>query len=166
MRVRGKLLRDVEPSDIVDLVTDGAPETVTLDYKEKITDAQEFAKDVAAFANTSGGVLLYGIAERPEDVERIRLETVGVEKTGADDLLRLEQVIRDHTDPHLTGCDIRSFTPCPWADFGTWLISYQGETSCRPSSGFPRRDGRTGPTLMGFCFSKSTRARCAPTLSG
>ena len=118
MRLRGKLLRETVSSDIATLVPDDVPESVELDYKEKLpgepgSERREFARDVAAMANTSGGVLLYGIAERVEDGKKTGLpeKIVGVGEIVPDhELRRLEQVIREQTDPRLTGCDVRAFS--------------------------------------------------------
>lgn len=51
---------------IVDAVSAGVGEAEDLDWKEavdEIKDPKEFAKDVAAMANTHGGVIVFGVRE-------------------------------------------------------------------------------------------------------
>lgn len=117
MRLRGKLLKDVTEDDLLALVADGVPESVELDYKEMLPgppgERKEFAQDVAALANTRGGVLLYGITERAEGAEKtgVAERIVGVGDIAADhELRRLENTIRELTDPHLTGCHAQALT--------------------------------------------------------
>jgi Putative DNA-binding domain len=117
MRLRGKLFQDMEPDDVLALVADEVPESVELDYKERLpgepSERKEFAKDVAAMANTRGGVLLYGIVERVENGKKTGLpeKVVSLGQLAADhELRRLEQVIRDLSDPHITQCSARALT--------------------------------------------------------
>jgi hypothetical protein len=110
-------LRDVTPADIVALLADQVPESAQLDYKQALpgdaeSERKEFVKDVTAMANTSGGVLLYGITERVEDGQRTGLpeKIVGVGDIASDhEARRLENIVRDRTDPQLTSCAARTF---------------------------------------------------------
>lgn len=58
------------------MIADGAEENLALDYKRADSLAKtdgkraEITKDVSAFANSSGGVLIYGVAEFDEDGRR------------------------------------------------------------------------------------------------
>jgi hypothetical protein len=61
-------------SDILDLVNERAEESLTLEFKA--CDAlrnkrwrEEFAKDVSAFANSAGGIIIYGLREDPQTHE-------------------------------------------------------------------------------------------------
>ena len=55
--------------DLQELIRDQVSESLTLDYKAspamQRTDAKkaELSKDVSAFANSAGGILVYGIVE-------------------------------------------------------------------------------------------------------
>ncbi len=55
--------------DILSLITDAVQESISLEYKSAAsldrTDAKkkEVSKDVSAFANSAGGVLVYGVQE-------------------------------------------------------------------------------------------------------
>ncbi len=56
-------------SDILELIENETPESLTLDYKRSDSLAKdskkrnEISKDVSAFANSAGGILIYGVAE-------------------------------------------------------------------------------------------------------
>lgn len=67
-QVLGVRLDQLDWDALVRLAASGAPEAVDLEYKESHygtgdSDKREFAKDVAALANTNGGLLLIGIGE-------------------------------------------------------------------------------------------------------
>lgn len=117
MRLRGKHLRQVRPEEIDALAEDEIRESVELDYKERLpgtlaSERNEFAKDVAAMANTRGGVLLFGIKERVENGKHTGLpeKIVGVGGITPDhEVRRLEQMVRDLTDPALTGAHAQVF---------------------------------------------------------
>jgi len=53
-------------ADIDKLITDEVQESIHLDYKDSraILDFDELAKDVSAFANSDGGLLIFGIQEK------------------------------------------------------------------------------------------------------
>lgn len=56
-------------SDLQQLIDDGVQESLTLDYKRSAAlnrlnpSRNELSKDVAAFANSAGGMIIYGISE-------------------------------------------------------------------------------------------------------
>lgn len=77
-------------------------ETLTLDFKgQHKKDSGEMAKDMAAFANTHGGVILIGVAETADNYERSLLTKAEAKQVakdyedGARDLL----APRPHVDP-------------------------------------------------------------------
>lgn len=110
MRLHGQQLEDVEWNDLVQLVNRQVPESPTLDYKATLpsrTDAgrKELLADVSAMANSSGGILLYGISEARESDEGKTdrpAALVGLPDTNAvEEQQRLEQTIRSGLDPPL-----------------------------------------------------------------
>jgi hypothetical protein len=59
----------ITKEDVENLVADAVPESHTLDYKQEMPDESpkgklDFLTDIAAFANASGGDLIFGIKER------------------------------------------------------------------------------------------------------
>jgi len=80
-----------------------------LDYKRDLPGRnpeakRELAADVSAFANATGGHLLFGVEEN----EGVATNIVGVEVSDADDeALRLDQTIRAGVDPRIFGLTIR-----------------------------------------------------------
>ncbi len=104
-----KKLADVEFADISALRANGVPEGRFLDYKAeavggKDDDKKEFLADVSAFANASGGDIVFGVQDRQGLPETI----VGVELDDADrEKLRLGDLIRTGLEPRLAAVDFR-----------------------------------------------------------
>lgn len=80
MSIFGKPLVKVTEKDLKKLIANKVPESVHLDYKAKAygdTDEEikEFLKDVSAFANAQGGLLLIGIKEE----NSMPVEIIGID---------------------------------------------------------------------------------------
>ena len=63
-----KQLNDVQESDLVALISNAVAEGKTIDYKQALPgnsagEKKEFLADVSSFSNTSGGDLIFGMAE-------------------------------------------------------------------------------------------------------
>lgn len=109
-------LNDLTPAHIESLIESEVQESLTLDYKQQLPsrgrdDKKEFLYDVAAMANSAGGHLVYGIAERRTEEDK---------PTGSPDRLlgsrypnlqeeeiRLSNYIRDGITPNLIGVVVR-----------------------------------------------------------
>jgi len=77
-------------------------ETQALDYKEVLplrtkAERASIAKDVIAFANTGGGVIIVGVAER--DPGRFELKGVSSEQQESLETTRLNLALRSYLDP-------------------------------------------------------------------
>ena len=106
---KGELLPSSRPStydDLRMLVENQVPEGLRIDYKLQVPretkDREEFAKDVAAFANRSGGFLVYGVREE----NRLPVELVG-DAMLLQDFDRivnsLDQVLSANVEPRIVG---------------------------------------------------------------
>lgn len=111
------LAKDIDQITVADLealVENRIPEGRTLEYKRdhygrKDEDRREFAADVSALANASGGDLLIGISE----VEGVASEVVGVEHDNPDRLiLAVTESIRTSLEPQIVGVRVR------WIEIG------------------------------------------------
>src|SRR3990172_4919628 len=111
----GKDISDVKQHDIETLVSAGTLESRYLEYKEALpggseADKHELLADVSAFANASGGVILFGIKES----EGRPVLVVGIQDPNIDgQVLGLEEILRSGLDPRLPGVKVH---PVPLAN--------------------------------------------------
>ena len=107
----------VTSNDIEALITNQSAESRTLEYKEKLPgnsddDKKEFLKDVSAFANTSGGDIIYGISEkRDSDGKTTGFpdQAKGLSSINADaEKRRLDSILQDGLDPRIPGVRIET----------------------------------------------------------
>ena len=105
-----KAINAIERADIDRLVADAVEEGNQLDYKEALGGAtrderKEFVADVCAFANASGGDLVFGIREDGAGTAR---EALPLRINADEEVLRLENVIADSIEPKLYGVRFRT----------------------------------------------------------
>jgi hypothetical protein len=96
--------------DLQSLIDTGVPEGLAIEYKAGLygrNDAgvKEFLKDVSSFANTAGGHLIIGMDESDGFAVRIVPLT---ELNPDEEVLRLENLLRDGVEPRLSGARIRA----------------------------------------------------------
>lgn len=107
----------ITPEDLERLVSNGIQESRSLEYKEYLPgtadeDKREFLADVSAFANSSGGDLLFGAVEKRDEtgrptgtVDRI----VGVAIDNLDQTIqRLDLILRDGVAPRMAGIQFKA----------------------------------------------------------
>ncbi|MFZ5728666.1 MAG: helix-turn-helix domain-containing protein [Pseudomonadota bacterium] len=98
-------LEQVSARDITALVDARTPEDRTLEFKRELPgsspdDIKEFLADATSFANTQGGDILFGIDDRDGVAAAVR----GLAGDRIDDeILRLENLLRDGVEPRLSG---------------------------------------------------------------
>lgn len=117
-----KKLADITLQDLQTLVDNQVGESKTLEYKRHLPTAadkkeEKFLSGISAMANTSGGDFIIGIEEK----DHIPTKVTGVPLADPDqEILRLENWLRDGLEPRLPGCDIGK--PIPVDDKGTYVI--------------------------------------------
>ena len=108
----GKPLDQVTKADIEDLKNRDILEGLLLDYKETLRakmrddEKHELLADITSFANTSGGVIVFGIKDRREGNSALGRpdKIVGVKKDDIGPAMHsLEQLVRDCTEPRVIG---------------------------------------------------------------
>ena len=108
-----KSINEISIQDFQDLINNGVTEGKTIEYKQELhlindNDKKEFLYDVSAFANASGGDLIFGIIEDRET--GIPKEVKGISISNYDEEVRkIESLIRDGIAPRLTGIEIRKY---------------------------------------------------------
>jgi len=105
---RIKEVLGAEPSKLTwqnleSLIANGIEETDEIEFKEahydNINGKQELAKDIAAFANSSGGILLIGIEEERSSGKAISIKPVSI---GQQMSLKYRQIIANGISPHVS----------------------------------------------------------------
>jgi len=99
---------------IQQLVDDKTPENMTIEYKSEEAFGEKFkleiAKDISSFANTKGGVIIYGIPEESvhKETEKLAIPSsdYGTEPI-PNFVSRLENILIDTISPHLPDIWIR-----------------------------------------------------------
>jgi len=108
-----KRLHEVELQDVQELVGNIA-ESLHIDFKQapvgrSDADRKEFVADVTAFANASGGDIVFGVVEGPDAVAS---QITGISVSDLDvEERRLSEIIRNGTEPRFTDFE---FTQATW----------------------------------------------------
>jgi hypothetical protein len=100
-----KPVGQISEADLNSLISNAVRESKTVEYKAALPgnrdeDKKEFLADVSSFANTSGGMIIYGMAEVDGAASRLP-GLVGIDPDA--EILRLENSIRDGVDPRIPG---------------------------------------------------------------
>ena len=117
-----KLLQLVEEADLLALVSNQVEEGVQLDFKRDLPkDDHEgrkaFYSDICAFANTSGGDLVYGMEEEEGVASKLVSQALPTSADGY--VLKLTSSIRDRIEPVLQGVQIH---PVPLSEGGHAVV--------------------------------------------
>lgn len=113
MNLLEKPLNEITKKDIMYLKDEEISESRILDYKLKLPDDnKELIADIIAFANTDGGVIVYGVEEKQDDNGKntgIPNQIVGLGDLNLDaEQLRIENTLRDSVDPRLPGIEFHT----------------------------------------------------------
>lgn len=112
----GRPLATITEDDLDQLVANRVPESDFLDFKrepgfEADAGKREFVKDVVAFANSGGGVLVYGIDEERVDGKPsgVPASFSGFDVPNEDALIRqCRSMLDDGVDERIAGVEIRA----------------------------------------------------------
>lgn len=89
--------------NIQNLIDSKIEESITLDYKRELTkNNKEIAKDISAFANTSGGRIIYGI----DEIDSLPNSINWINNKGVKE--KIENIILSRIQPEIKGYDIYS----------------------------------------------------------
>ena len=134
------------------LCDDGAAKSSTLDFKRDASKTQiadpeiEFAKDVCAFANASGGDLVYGIEER----QHVALRPAPFSGEPFDACARrFTQVLVNHVEPRIAGI---LFKEAPFVDQSDALIVRVPASIDAPQS-LPRPRAHRRALALSLCHA-------------
>ena len=100
-----KPLDSINEQDLKQLIENQVLEKKGLDYKLSLpsnsdADKKEFLADVSSFANSSGGDIIYGMAQ--DNTTGLPMELVGIDSVNLDqETLRLESIIREGIEPRI-----------------------------------------------------------------
>ena len=101
---------EITLTDLENLVTTRQSEGQRLDFKLQVDlkgeGKRELLRDVTSFANTRGGYLVIGVQE--ENAEAVALPGIDIDDPDAE-VLRIDSIIRDNTEPKLFGFLTRVF---------------------------------------------------------
>ncbi|MDW5562988.1 MAG: ATP-binding protein [Methanomassiliicoccus sp.] len=107
----GKSLFEISEDDVSDFVMRKIEENLTLEYKgiKALTKRAEIGKEISAFANSSGGLLLVGISEQNARDGRSKIP-VGIEGNNEKCYTKewFSQVILSGIQPHVNDIDVVS----------------------------------------------------------
>ncbi len=101
-------LAQITTRHIKTLLEEKVREDNSLDYKRELPERndkgkKEFCADISAFANASGGYILYGVNEE----ESLPKEITGLSCDLDNEILRLRQIADHHIEPRIPGLDFR-----------------------------------------------------------
>ncbi|MDD4871294.1 MAG: ATP-binding protein [Kiritimatiellae bacterium] len=115
-----KPFESIASEDIQALIDNEAGESRVLEYKQSLPgnsddDKKEFLADISAFANASGGDLVYGVSEKKNEQGQntgLPDKIVGIGSINQDaEWRRLEDILRTSIQPRLMGVQ-KKFVDC------------------------------------------------------
>ena len=108
--IESKSLDNISEQDIQSLIDDKVIETKYLEYKQSLPDNSQKSKDrflatVVSFANTGGGIIIYGIKENEHGEAG---EIIGIDSDNSDiDFRRLQSLIQDGIEPRIPSPNLK-----------------------------------------------------------
>lgn len=172
MPLRQDETEPIEQNDLQQLIDDGEAEGQRLDYKRELPPAwndaakQELLSDASAFANASGGHLVFGIEQ---DDEGRAARIVPLPFNPDVDAMRIENMLRDGAEPRMPGLRVDAVQVEVEGKRGFVVLIYApqswvGPHRVRASRHFYVRDGRQSrpvdiPELRALFLGASSRSQ-------
>jgi len=97
-------LYSITENDILNLIKNKISEQKTLEFKRQLPDKNKedeklkILQSIVSFANTDGGIIIFGMKENSEGEAS---EIINIETTTDDDFLRLTSMVKDRISPRM-----------------------------------------------------------------
>lgn len=131
-----------EYNDLIKLIENQVEESIHLDYKsaEALSKSQgkktEIAKDVSSFANSDGGIIIYGISEYNETINSHLPEKIDPIKRTEFSKEWLEQVINSNISPKINDVTIKSINVENSGDEVVYVVIIGKSTTAHQSNDY------------------------------
>jgi hypothetical protein len=108
-----KQLSEITAEDVLYLIDNKTPEQKTFEYKRQLPgkDKEEqktkILQSITSFANTDGGIIIFGMKENDEGEAS---EIIGIETSTDDDFLYLQNIVKDRIEPRMAPPELRELT--------------------------------------------------------
>jgi len=116
MDLFGTRINDITDKEINRLIENSIPESKILDYKKELKidtgdERKEFLFDIASFANSEGGIIIFGIEEKKDNKGNntgLTKEISGIEIDNDDKLiLKIEDLVKNNLEPQISSLEIK-----------------------------------------------------------
>jgi len=109
MNLLNQKLETLTSVEIANLVENKVPESANLDFKRttygnRDADKKELLKDISAFANTNGGLLIIGIDESDGYADSV----VPFEENADEEIQRLNSILESSVEPRISDVEIKA----------------------------------------------------------
>jgi hypothetical protein len=112
MGIENKALRDIDESDLIQLIENKVREDKYLDYKREMigkteSDKKEFLQDICSFANAAGGHIVLGIEEGKGQERGLPKNLIGLNVNADEEIARLQSIILTGVEPRILGLELK-----------------------------------------------------------
>jgi hypothetical protein len=129
--------------DIQALLDSKIEESMILDYKRQLSSNKEIAKDLAAFANTEGGTIIYGVIDKDRKPMSFQwLSDKGIEE-------KIQDIASNNIQPKLSGVVVIRFDNPDKIDEALYVVEVpkSPESPHMANERYYRRSGSTSRAM-------------------